>query len=292
MAPAMPRPTLARRLLGRSRALPAPPPLAAGCALFLDVDGTLLDLAPTPSAVHVDAAIASLLPALSVALDGAVALVTGRAITDADRLFPGLRLPIAGQHGCERRDAAGVLHLHAPARATMAKLRALLAGFAAQHPGVLLEDKGATLAVHYRLAPDLAAEVRRTVQTGVAGASSAGLVLQPGKQLIEVRPDNRDKGTAIRDFMREPPFAGRRAFFVGDDAGDEHGFSVVQRMPGGVAVKVGPGRTRAKHRLDAPADVRRWLSTIVPQVAHPAAAAPSMPVTHGAQRWADPSTSR
>jgi trehalose 6-phosphate phosphatase len=241
-----------------------PPPLTAGCALFLDIDGTLLELAATPQAVSVDAAIVELLPSLAIALNGAVALITGRSITDVDGLFTGLTLPIAGQHGCERRDANGMLHLHAPARSTLTQLRKLLADFAAAHPGVMLEDKGATLAVHYRLAPDLAGEVHRTVESSVARAAPTGLTLQPGKQLIEVRPDDRDKGKAIRDFMAERPFLGRRPVFVGDDAGDEHGFAVVQRMRGGIGVKVGPGRTRAKYALNNVADVRRWLSALVP----------------------------
>jgi len=266
-------PGLAAGLLRPFRRSARPPPLDPRAALFLDIDGTLLELAATPAAVRVDEAISAMLPGLARALDGAVALITGRSITDADRLFPGLALPIAGQHGCERRSASGTLHLHAPARSTMEKLRALLAGFAAQHPGILLEDKGATLAVHYRLAPELASEVHRVVEHTVAHANAAGLTLQPGKQLIEVRPDNRDKGTAIRDFMAEPPFAGRSPVFVGDDLGDERGFAVVQRMRGGIAVKVGPGRSRARYRLDTVADVRSWLTgALLRATPHPAGA--------------------
>ena len=138
-----------------------PPPLRADCALFLDIDGTLLDLAPTPQAVHVDAGLSRLLPRLQQQLDGAVALVTGRSISDVDRLFAGFPVPIAGQHGCERRDAAGTLHLHAPDRSTMLRLRDLFAAFAARHDGLLLEDKGASLALHYRQAPGLASHVHR-----------------------------------------------------------------------------------------------------------------------------------
>ncbi len=241
--------------------LTPPPPLAPSDALFLDVDGTLLDLAPTPADVRVDAELSGLLPGLHRALDGACALVTGRALSDLDGLFPGLALPAAGQHGCERRDAQGTLHLHAPDRGTLARLRALFADFATRHEGLLLEDKGATLALHYRLAPQLAAKVRQTMESALADEPGAALCLQPGKMLIEIRPEKRDKGAAIRDFMGEMPFAGRRPVFVGDDHGDEHGFAVVQRLRG-YGVKVGPGRTRAQHRLSDVAAVRQWLAAL------------------------------
>jgi trehalose 6-phosphate phosphatase len=241
--------------------LTPPPPIAPRDALFLDVDGTLLHLARTPAEVRVDAELSGLLPELHRALDGACALVTGRALSDLDGLFPGLALPAAGQHGCERRDAQGTLHLHAPDRGTLARLRALFADFATRHEGLLLEDKGATLALHYRLAPQLAAKVRQTMETALADEPGAALCLQPGKMLIEIRPEKRDKGAAIRDFLGETPFAGRRPVFVGDDHGDEHGFAVVGRL-GGYGVKVGPGRTRARHRLPDVAAVRQWLAVL------------------------------
>jgi trehalose 6-phosphate phosphatase len=246
-----------------------PPPLDATCALFLDVDGTLLDLAPTPFEVKVDAHVNALLPALYDALGGACALITGRSITDVDALFPNLRLPIAGQHGCERRDADGTVHLHAKDRATLDRLRTLFAAFAARHPGFLLEDKGATLALHYRQAPELADHVHRTLRGALAEEHGHGYRMQPGKELIEVRPDSRDKGTSIRDFMREAPFATRCPVFVGDDAGDERGFALVQRLRGW-GIKVGPGRTRARHRLPGVEAVRDWLDAFL-------AAQPTMP---------------
>lgn len=235
---------------------PPPPPLDSDCALFLDIDGTLADLAQAPDAVLIDDAIAAALPRLSRWLGGALALVTGRAITSADRLFPNLALPMAGQHGCERRDAAGGIHLHAPAKRTQARLRRLLQKLAKRHPQLLLEDKGASLALHYRSVPHLAAHVHRTVRQTVA--LEEGYLVQPGKLLLEVRPEGRDKGTAIDDFMAEDPFAGRVPVFVGDDLTDEQGFAAVERM-GGWTVKVGGGRTAARFRLADPAAVRRWL---------------------------------
>ena len=253
-----PKPSRVPRNAGRSSPHDAPFPLTAACALFLDIDGTLLDLAPSPSDVAVDPHVTALLPALSGALGGACALITGRSITDVDALFPGLRLPISGQHGCEQRDVDGTVHLYAKNRAMLDRLRKLFAGFAAEHPGFLLEDKGATLALHYRQAPQLAGTVEQTLRGAMAEESGHGYLVQAGKELVEVRPESRDKGTSIRDFMRKAPFEGRIPVFVGDDVGDEHGFAVVQRV-GGEGIKVGPGKTRARHRLRDVAAVREWL---------------------------------
>lgn len=237
----------------------APPPLAAGNAVFLDIDGTLLELAPAPDAVHVDPELATLLPRVRKSLGGAMALITGRSISDVDRLFPGLRMPVAGQHGCERRDAQGALHLHAPRTATLEKLRALFMEFARGHEGLLVEDKGSTLAIHYRKAPQLAAAVRRTMTEQVAATGTRTYRLQPGKQLLELKPDGRDKGTAIRDYMAERPFKGRCPVFIGDDRTDERGFAVVDDL-GGWSVKVGDGTTRARYHLRDVRAVRAWLA--------------------------------
>ncbi len=242
----------------RASARPAPPRLGAHrCAVFLDIDGTLLDLAATPDDVRVDADVARLLPALAEALAGALALITGRTLADADRLFPGLAVPVAGQHGLVRRAADGTIHTH-PAPPALAQLRAELAGFALRHGGLLLEDKGTTLALHYRLAPRLASHVHRIVRAHVAEAGEASFRLQPGKAMVEVGPSGRDKGTAIREYMAEAPFQGRMPVFVGDDRSDEHGFSAVRDM-GGWGVKVGAGPTLARYRLRDVAAVRRWL---------------------------------
>jgi trehalose 6-phosphate phosphatase len=242
----------------------APPPLERDHALFLDIDGTLLDLAPTPDRVRVDARIAALLPALARRLGGAVALITGRTLEDAGRLFPELSLPVAGQHGLERRAADGSIHLHDAPSSGLRSLYPQLARFAARHEGLWLEDKGTTLALHYRLAPLLASHVHQTLKTQLAAAGvGRGLRLQPGKGVLEIKPDGRDKGTAILEYMAEPPFAGRFPVFVGDDQTDEYGFAAVLRV-GGWAVKVGPGRTRAQFRLPNVGAVRSWLAMAVP----------------------------
>jgi trehalose 6-phosphate phosphatase len=250
---------------------PPPPPLGLDCALFLDIDGTLTEIAATPDAVRIHPAMATLLPALVRELSGALAIVTGRAITSADALFPGLALPMAGQHGCERRDATGAIHIHAPVEATQAKLRHLLAGLAQRHPELMLEDKGATIALHYRATPQLASHVHRVLRRWTNAGK--GYQLQQGSMLLEVRPDDRDKGTAIVDFMAEPPFAGRVPVFIGDDRTDEHGFAAVDRL-GGWSVKVGPGRTSARFRLPDPRAVRHWLMAPRGTMSAPAIAAP------------------
>jgi len=236
---------------------PPPPALRRDCALFLDIDGTMAELASVPEAVRVDLELIRNLPRIVHDLGGALALVTGRAITSADELFPGLKLPMAGQHGCERRDAAGSIHLHAPNKKTQARLRKLLQGLARRHPQLLLEDKGPALALHYRATPHLASHVHRTVRRSLRAAE--GYSLQPGKLLIEVKPHGRDKGTAISDFMAETPFAGRLPVFVGDDLTDEHGFATVERL-GGWTIKVGTGRTNARYRLPNVTAVSRWLT--------------------------------
>jgi len=245
---------------------PPPPALARDCALFLDIDGTLAELAQTPDAVRVDETVAHALPRLARDLGGALALVTGRAITSADLLFPGLKLAMAGQHGCERRDAGGTIHLHAPRKETYAKLCKLFRALAKRHPELLIEDKGAAIALHYRAAPHLASHVHETVRREITDAT--GYTVQEGKMLVEVLPEGRDKGAAIDDFMAETPFAGRLPVFVGDDLTDEHGFATVERL-GGWTIKVGAGRTMARFRLPSVASVSNWLmapmANIVPE---------------------------
>jgi trehalose 6-phosphate phosphatase len=241
-------------------ARPHPPPLAVDCALFLDIDGTLAEFAATPREVRVDRQLIEALPFLRARHGGALALVTGRSITDVDRIFPELGVPVAGQHGCERRDAQGKLHLHASDPAVLRKLRELFAAFAARHPGLLLEDKGATVALHYRQLPELAGHVHSVARSTFDEAGGEGYSLWEGKELVEIRPDGRDKGKAIVDFMRELPFAGRMPVFVGDDVTDEDGFSAVDAL-GGWSVKVGAGHTRAQYRLLDIAAARRWLLT-------------------------------
>jgi len=247
-----------------------PPPWPApeagpGWAFFLDVDGTLLEYADRPAGVHVSAELAETLARLVHASDGAVALISGRAVSDVDRLFAPLVLPAAGQHGAERRRADGTYHLHPVLADGLRRVAEVLAGFTAEHPGVLLEDKGISLALHFRLRPEL----RDTVESAVsraAGALGAAWTCQPGRLVYEIRPSGWDKGMAIADFMTEPPFAGRVAIFIGDDLTDEQGFTVVNRH-GGLSVKVGAGETAAGWRLPDAAAVRQWLDACARRLA-------------------------
>ncbi|HSD59805.1 MAG TPA: trehalose-phosphatase [Burkholderiales bacterium] len=247
---------IARPETGASTELGRLPPPAAS-AFFLDVDGTLLAIATTPASVAVDPGLPRLLARLQAAVGGALALISGRAIAALDRLFPPLRLPAAGQHGAERRDSAGRHHVHAMDPRGLAEAREIARAFEASHAGVLTEDKGQSLAVHFRQAPEAEAALRARLESVVA-ASDGELALQPGKMVFEVKPAGRDKGTAIGEFMAEPPFRGRFPVFIGDDITDEYGFAVVNGL-GGLSVKVGPGASCARYRLTGVVEVRDWL---------------------------------
>jgi trehalose 6-phosphate phosphatase len=234
-----------------------PPPPGVDWAYFLDVDGTLIDIADTPDAVRVDTALLELIAHLHRASDGAVALVSGRALSDLEHRLGALRLPLAGQHGLERRDAAGRLWIHAAPPAAKRAIKDALAPVLARHPGLLLEDKGLTLALHYRLTPHLAAYAHR-LMAQLARAANAGLEVQRGKRVAEVKPSGIDKGTAVSEYLAESPFKGRRPVFIGDDLNDEHGFAEVNTL-GGISIKVGKGRSCARFRLRDVAAVRSWL---------------------------------
>lgn len=241
--------------------LRTPLPGATGLpwCLFLDVDGTLLEIAATPDAVSVDDHLLQLLSEVTRALDGAVALVSGRAIAALDRLFGPHRWPAAGLHGLERRDARGRLHRHAPPRHTLDEARLPLLYLAARTPGVLLEDKGAAIAVHYRAAPEVEPTLRRMLGE-VAGRLAPEYHVLEGKQVFELKPAVATKADAVRAFLRESPFAGRRPLYVGDDITDLDGFEAVERA-GGLSVAVGD-RVQAQLRVASPRDVRALLADL------------------------------
>lgn len=230
-------------------------------ALFFDLDGTLAELADTPDRARVDAGTLVAVRRLHAAAGGALALISGRTVADVDRLVAPLRLPVAGQHGAERRDAAGMTHCHAGGVRRLAALRPGVLAWAAAFPDLVVEDKGMSLAIHYRQAPRLAGEVRRALDRFLERAGDA-LRVQEGKMVLELRPAGKDKGTAILEFMREVPFRGRSPVFVGDDATDEYGFAVVNGL-GGQSVKVGSGASVARCRLSDVMAVRRWLEALL-----------------------------
>jgi trehalose 6-phosphate phosphatase len=236
---------------------PNVPPYAADCAFFLDIDGTLLEIAETPDAVRTGAADYRLLERLHAAAGGAVALVSGRTLAMIDALFAPLKLPAAGQHGYERRDGAGRRRRHRFDAARLRPVAAVLRDFASRHPGVVFEDKGASVALHYRLAPELRDAAHE--QALAAAALLPGQVeVQPGKMVWEVKPAGAHKGMAIDEFMRELPFRGRLPVYLGDDLTDEDAFRAVNRL-GGQSIKVGAGETAARYRLPDPAAARAWL---------------------------------
>lgn len=239
------------------RALASMPNPDASMAYFFDFDGTLVDIAPSPSSVRLEEGLRDAVMALHRATGGAVALVSGRPLRDLDVFFPGTRLAMAGQHGIERRDASGHVSCAGLSGATLDGARRQLADIVTRHPGLLLEDKGLSLALHYRQVPRLggyAGRLMRALQAGLGQAYG----IQTGKCVVEIRPTAADKGDAISHFMTHPPFRGRMPVFVGDDRTDEDGFAAVNRL-GGLSIKVGPGRTLAKWRLAGVEGVRRWL---------------------------------
>jgi trehalose 6-phosphate phosphatase len=227
-------------------------------AFFLDIDGTLLEIAETPEAVRTDAADYRLLERLRAAAGGAVALVSGRTLGMIDELFAPHTLPAAGQHGFERRDGSGRRRRHRFDAARLRPLAASLREFAAGHPGVVFEDKGASIALHYRLAPELR-EAAHDKALAVAAMLPGEVEVQPGKMVWEVKPVGAHKGLAIEEFAAELPFRGRLPVFLGDDLTDEDGFHVVNRL-GGHSIKVGAGATAARWRLPDPAAARSWLA--------------------------------
>jgi trehalose 6-phosphate phosphatase len=243
---------------------PVPLPTTAWC-LFLDVDGTLLELADHPGAVFVDAELRRLLERLRAAANGAVALVSGRTVGDLDRLFGDLRLPLAGLHGCERRDAQGHLHVAPVAIEQLADVREGLARLVARHPGLLLEDKGAGLALHFLQARELEHALRAEVAL-LAAPLVPRFALLDGHAVIEVKPAAHTKDSAVTEFMQEVPFRGRVPIFIGDDQTDYGGFDAVRRFDG-LAVAVGP-RVKAEWWLPGPAAVRQWLDQLATAV-HP-----------------------
>ena len=228
--------------------------------LFLDVDGTLLEFAATPGEVRVDPALAALIERSSESLGGALALVSGRSLADLDRLFAPRRLPAAGLHGLERRDARGTITGPPRGRSQLETARAMLDAIATQHPGVLVEDKGASIAVHYRQAPELEDSIAWMLEQLVRDLGS-DFDLQPGACVLELKLRGPNKADAIRAFLTEPPFAGRMPVFAGDDLTDLDGFAAVERA-GGLSISVGD-RVRGRLRLASPAQLRAFLADLL-----------------------------
>jgi trehalose 6-phosphate phosphatase len=230
---------------------------APSSALFLDVDGTLLEIEPRPEDVVADETLCAILHRLEVSLAGALALVSGRRIDDIDRIFAPMHCVAAGLHGAELRLPDGT-RVEAPST-IMDALRPKLRAFVTAREGARLEDKGATLAVHYRQKPELEAEVLAFLRPLAQG----GLAVQKGKMVAELKEARHDKGKAIEAFLALPPFAGRRPVFIGDDLTDESGFGLVNTQ-GGLSIRVGPSdvATDAHYCVKDPAELRFALAQL------------------------------
>ena len=241
--------------------IPLPSANLRDIAVLLDIDGTILDIAPTPGAVIVPASLRQALTRLSRETGGALALVSGRPLGDIDLLFAPLRLPAIGGHGAEIRpsphDGPETEHVHQ----LDGGLRNRLAELAVGAPGVLVEDKGYSLAVHYRLAPEQEGRVKEAVAAIQADWPQEPIEVLPGKSVVEIKPAGFHKGAAIRELMRHKPFAGRRPVFVGDDTTDESAFAVMPEF-NGVGFSVGREVPGTAHCFAAPSDVRRWLERL------------------------------
>jgi len=234
-----------------------PPPLSrlAPAALFLDFDGTLVEIADAPGAIAVPSGLAPLLDRLSERLDGRLAIVSGRAVDDLRRHLAGSATILSGSHGAELHYADG-RSIPVSIPPGLAEARESVRRFAAGDDGLLVEDKPAGIALHYRHAPERAEEADAFLE---ALARRSGFALLRGKMVAELRPEGSDKGAALRRLMGEPPFAGTRPVFVGDDLTDEDAFRAAAAL-GGEGVLVGPARpTAARWRLEGVVAVTSWL---------------------------------
>jgi trehalose 6-phosphate phosphatase len=255
----------------------SPPKLAADelaqrldeCAILLDIDGTLLDLAPTPREVWVPPDLATTLNRLLEKTSGALALVSGRSLSDIDLIFAPELFPAVGGHGAEMR-----LTTEGEAVATRAppmdkELKRRLAAIAKLSPGILLEDKGYSLALHYRLAPHAEKAIYEAVSLIRADLPEAAIEVMPGKCVCEIKHSGFSKASGVIELMRHQPFKGRRPIFVGDDITDESVFAIMPDF-GGLAFSVGRRATGVTDHFDEPREVRQWLAGLVDGAANAA----------------------
>src|SRR6185437_15264610 len=246
---AVPVPHLLARLLGET-------------AILLDIDGTLLDLMPTPREVWVPPGLSKTLNGLLEKTSGAMALVSGRSLNDIDLIFAPEQFPAVGGHGAEMRltsDSEAVA-THAPPLEKELKRR--LATIAKLSPGILLEDKGYSLALHYRLAPHAEKAIYEAVSLIRADLPNAPIEVLPGKCVCEIKHSGFTKASGVRELMKQEPFKGRRPFFIGDDVTDESVFAIMPDMDG-LAFSVGRRARGVAGHFDAPSDVREFLAHLL-----------------------------
>ena len=231
-------------------------------AILLDIDGTLLDLAPTPREVWVPPGLARTLNRLLARTDGALALVSGRSLNDIDLIFAPAEFPAVGGHGAEMRIAidSEAVASHAPPMDKELKRR--LAAIARLSPGILLEDKGYSLALHYRLAPHAEKAIYAAVSLIRADLPNAPIEVLPGKCVCEIKHSGFTKATGVRELMTREPFKGRRPLFIGDDVTDESVFAIMPDLDG-LAFSVGRRAQGVAGHFDSPDDVRQFLAHLL-----------------------------
>jgi trehalose 6-phosphate phosphatase len=230
-------------------------------AVLLDVDGTLLDLAPTPREVFVSHALRETLSRLWKRTGGAVAFVSGRPVSELDLIFSPLQLPAIGGHGAELRTVAGAAPEAPRLPQLAASVKRRFATIADIGPGIILEDKGYSLALHYRLAPDKEPVVRAAAGRICAELKDRGIELLPGKLVVEIKQTGFTKATAVRELMTYAPFAQRRPIFIGDDVTDLGVFDILPDFDG-IGISVGRDVPGVPACFEKPTDVRHWLEQI------------------------------
>jgi trehalose 6-phosphate phosphatase len=231
-------------------------------AILLDIDGTLIELAPTPRAIVVPEGLVATLNGLLQNTAGALALVSGRSLADIDWIFAPEKFPAVGGHGAEMRLSADMeaVDVHAPAMEKELKRR--LAAVAEIDPKILVEDKGYSLALHYRLAPHAEKTIYAEVARIRAELSSAPLQVLPGKSVLEIKHAGFTKATGVRELMSRGPFKGRRPLFIGDDVTDESVFDIMPDFSG-FSFSVGREARAVSGHFGAPADVRAFLAQLL-----------------------------
>jgi len=230
-------------------------------AILLDVDGTILDIARTPQEVEAPETLRRALAIVRDRVDGALALVSGRPLADLDVIFAPLRLPAIGGHGAEIRPVADGGTIKRRAALLDAELKRRLKDIAGRHPGVSIEDKGYSMALHYRLAPKEGPALLREVEMACKAWAGRSIELLAGKAVIEIKTAGFNKGTAVRELMTHAPFAGRAPIYIGDDKTDEDAFAVVPDLDGH-AISVGRRVPGIDEHFDSPAEVRQWLERL------------------------------
>jgi trehalose 6-phosphate phosphatase len=232
------------------------------CALFFDIDGTLIDLAPTPDGLVVPPELPVHLAELWKRTSGALALVSGRMISDIDQIMNPIKLPAVGGHGAEMRLFSDGAVQAAPVRPMDPNLKKRFKAIGDFSPGILIEDKGYSLALHYRLAPDFERAIFNAVTAIQADLPDAPIEVLNGKFVVEIKHEGFSKATAVRELMTQAPFKGRRPIFLGDDVTDETVFAIMGDIDG-IAYSVGRKAQGVAGHFDSPHDVRLWLAQML-----------------------------